>query len=83
MLKVLRQRDVPDLELGQQLVLQDVEQVVGLQGPHTESVLIRVLGHNFPVELVEFYKVRPFDNEVPEQVHVVLLVIALHHREWG
>lgn len=57
--------------------MQDVEQVVGLQRPHTEGVLVRVLGHNLSVELVKFYEVWPFKYEVPEQVLVVPFIIAL------
>jgi hypothetical protein len=74
---VKAKREVPDLELGEGLVLQDVEQVVGLQGPHSEGVLVGVLGHNLSVELIEFYKVRPFKYEVAKQVLVVLFIIAL------
>ena len=40
-------------------------------------MLVRVLGHNLSVELVEFYKVRPFKYEVAEQVLVVFFIIAL------
>lgn len=53
-------------KLSYLVVLEDILELVTLEGPHSVGILNGVLGDNFGVYLVEFDKVRPPQAEILE-----------------
>ena len=64
---MVNQAEIPYLEFSKELVIQHVKQIVGFQGPNTVSTLLCVLGHDFGVKFIEFYKIWPLQNEICEK----------------
>ena len=60
LLKIIKNKlDLPDFELSQVLVIENVEHLVGLQAPDSVGAFFSVFCHDFTAHLVELYEVRP------------------------